>query len=59
MFAYVLVHIDSFWKRSFSMTLFHPYLTRIKSVSWEYSCDEEYLEEFSKEKIIKYSHEID
>ena len=24
------------------------YIIRIKSVSWEYSCDEEYLEEFSK-----------
>ena len=28
---------------------------RIKSVSWEYSCDEEYLEEFDKGKILKYS----
>ena len=27
---------------------------RIKSVSWEYSCDEEYLEEFNKGKISKY-----
>ena len=26
----------------------------IKSVSWEYSCDEEYLEEFNKGKILKY-----
>ena len=29
------------------------YIIRIKSVSWEYSCNDEYLEEFGK--IIKYS----
>ena len=27
----------------------------IKSVSWEYSCDEEYLEEFDQEKFLTYS----
>ena len=28
---------------------------RIKSVPWVYSCYEEYLEEFDKRKILKYS----
>ena len=27
----------------------------IKSVSWEYSCDDEYLEEFDKGKVLEYS----
>ena len=27
----------------------------IRSVSWEYSCDEEHFEEFDKGKILKYS----
>ena len=27
----------------------------IKSVSWEYGCDEEYSEELSKEKNLEYS----
>ena len=27
----------------------------IKPVLWEYKCDEEYLEEFSMGKIVKYS----
>ena len=27
----------------------------IKSVSWEYKWDEEYLEEFNKGKILQYS----
>ena len=31
----------------------------IKSVSREYSCDEEFLEEFDKGKILKYSHKKD
>ena len=31
----------------------------IKYVSWEYSCDEEYLEEFNKQKILKYSLLLD
>ena len=28
---------------------------RIKSLSWEYSCDEGYVKEFNKGKILKYS----
>ena len=27
----------------------------IKSVSWEYSCDEEYVEDFDTGNILKYS----
>ena len=27
----------------------------IKSVSWEYSCDQEYFEEFNTGKLLKYS----
>ena len=27
----------------------------IKSVSWKYSCDEEYLEEMNKGNVFKYS----
>ena len=27
----------------------------VKSISWECSCEEEYLEEFNKGKILKYS----
>ena len=28
---------------------------RIKPISWEYSCDDKYMEEFKKGKILKYS----
>ena len=28
----------------------------IKYVSWEYSCDGEYLEEFNKRRIVKHSY---
>ena len=31
------------------------YIIWIKSVSWEYNCDEECLEEFNKGKMLKYS----
>ena len=32
---------------------------RIKSVSWEYSCDEDSLEEFDKENILEYTFLLD
>ena len=43
----VFQHVLNYW-------LFLRFRIRIKYVLWEYSCDEEYLEEFNKGKIIKY-----
>ena len=36
------------------VTMKHTLGERIKFAQWEFSCDEEYLEEFNKGKISKY-----
>ena len=36
----------------------HYYDIWIKSVLWEYSCNEEYLDESNKGKISKYSYDL-
>ena len=68
-YIYVLILSNAFQKSNWSKyLLFEKYFVlkilmilkysmkifRIKSVSWEYSCDEEYLEEFNKGNFFKY-----
>ena len=50
-----IIEQDAPFQLTQQFTLCSRLAFRIKSVLWEYSCHEEYLEEFSKGKMSKYS----